>query len=339
MAEADGFSALVVEETGDGVEAAIRVLPDSALPEGDVTVAVTCSDLNYKDGMVLNGVGRLVRSYPHVPGVDFAGVVERSDSPEFAPGDPVILTGWRVGEAFWGGYATRARVRAEWLLPLPAGLTSRRAMALGTAGLTAMLAVMALEDHGLSPRSAGDVLVTGAAGGVGSVAIAVLAARGYRVVAGSGRPETAAYLRGLGAAEVVGRAELETPPSGPLAKPRWVGAIDNVGGPILSNLLSAMTPGGSCASVGLAAKSEATVSLLPFLLRGVNLLGIDSAACPRARRLAAWGRLAAEMPMDTLDAMTTAVTLAEVPEWGRRILRGQVRGRTLVEIAPDGAGR
>ena len=338
MTDREEFTAIVVDETADGVTAALRKLPVADLPPGEVTVRITHSDLNYKDGMVMNGIGRLVRAYPHVPGIDFAGTVEQSDSPNFAPGDPVILTGWRVGEAHWGGFATRARVCAEWLLPLPDGMTLRDSMALGTAGLTAMMAVMALEENGLDPNAEGDVLVTGASGGVGGIAVALLAELGYRVVAASGRADAHDYLTGLGAAEVIGREELEAAPRGPLVKTRWIGAVDTVGGQIFANLLAALTPGGSCAALGMAAGNTATVSLLPFLLRGVNVFGIDSSACPVVRRIAAWRRLDSTMPRDRLEAMTTTIGLADVPDWGRRILDGRVRGRTVIDVAKSDRG-
>jgi acrylyl-CoA reductase (NADPH) len=332
MSQDAAFRALVLDESSGKVSADVRTVDDADLPEGDVVVGVRYSDLNYKDGMILGGLGKLVRRYPHVPGVDFAGVVESSASSRFKPGDEVILTGWRVGEVHWGGYATRARVKSDWLVPMPPGMTLKQAMAIGTAGFTAMLAVMALEEHGLKPANPGDVLVTGAAGGVGSVAVALLAHLGYRVAAGTGRADQASYLEGLGASAIVSRAELEQPIKGPLGGERWSAVIDNVGGPILANALASLCYWGSCASVGLAAGVELKTTVIPFLLRGINLLGIDSATCPAERRLLAWSRLAREMPADKLDGMTRVVPLAEAPAWGARILRGEVRGRTVIDV-------
>jgi acrylyl-CoA reductase (NADPH) len=326
------FKALVLEEADGKVASSLRTLEDAALPMGDVTVAVKYSTLNYKDGMILQGLGKLVRKYPHVPGIDFAGVVEKSDSPKFKPGDEVVLTGWRVGEVHWGGFAAKARVKADWLVPLPRGLSLKQTMALGTAGFTAMLAVIALEEHGLKPGGEGEVLVTGAAGGVGSVAVALLAKLGHRVAAGTGRADTHDYLKSLGAATIVDRAELATPPKGPLGSERWSGAIDNVGGEQLGNILASLRYWGSCAAVGLAGGTTFTSSVIPFLLRGINLLGIDSNTCPMERRAKAWARLARDMPLDKLDAMTTTVGLAAVPGMAGKILQGQVRGRTVIDL-------
>jgi acrylyl-CoA reductase (NADPH) len=326
------FKALVLEESGGKVAQSLQTLDDAALPEGDVTVAVKYSTLNYKDGMILQGLGKLVRKYPHVPGIDFAGVVEKSDSSKFKPGDDVVLTGNRVGEIHWGGFAAKARVKADWLVPLPKGLSLKQSMALGTAGFTAMLAVMALEEHGLKPGGDGEVLVTGAAGGVGSVAVALLSRLGHRVAAGTGRAETHDYLKSLGAATIVDRAELATPPKGPLGSERWSGAIDNVGGEQLGNVLASLRYWGSCAAVGNAGGIKFTTTVIPFLLRGINLLGIDSNTCPMARRREAWARLAKDMPLDKLDAMTGTVGLGEVAGLGGKILQGQVRGRTVVDL-------
>jgi acrylyl-CoA reductase (NADPH) len=328
---ADTFTALVLDQAEDGVKAAIKALPASALPAGDVTVAISWSDLNYKDGMVLKGLGKLVRTYPHVPGVDFAGTVVSSDAADYKPGDKVVLTGWRVGEAHWGGYATLARVKADWLVKLPDGLSEKQAMACGTAGLSAMLAVMALEDHGLKPGD-GEVLVTGAAGGVGSVAVAVLAALGHRVAASTGRAETHDYLKELGAAVIVDRAELEAPTKGPLASERWAGAIDNVAGPTLAHVLAELRYKASCAAVGLAAGFKLDTTVVPFLLRGVNLLGIDSVHAAKPRRIEAWRRLARDLPKQKLDAITQVATLKDLPALADRILKGQVRGRTVIDV-------
>lgn len=332
MMESNGFRALVLHESEGRVSASLETLPESALPEGDVLVRVAYSTLNYKDGLILRGLGRLVRHYPHVPGVDFSGTVEASASPRFKPGDQVLLTGWRVGEGHWGGYAQKARVRAGWLTPLPAGLTLKRAMALGTAGFTAMLAILALEEHGLSPDAEGEVLVTGAAGGLGGVAVAVLSHLGYRVAASTGRPESHDYLRFLGAETIIGREEIAGPPSKPLLPERWVGCIDSVGGAPLAQVISAMRYGCSVAACGNVAGNEVPASVLPFLLRGVNLLGINSVPVPSPRREQAWERLARDLPMDRLDAMTTTAPLADLPILAERIGKGEVRGRVVIDV-------
>jgi len=325
------FRALMLHEEAGKVVPLLEQVDEAGLPPGDVTVAVDYSTLNYKDGMILQGIGRLVRHYPHIPGVDFAGTVESSDSSEFKPGDPVILTGWRVGEVQWGGYAEKARVKAEWLVHRPPGLTAAQAMAIGTAGFTAMLAVIALERHGLV-AGAGDVLVTGAAGGVGSIATALLAGLGHRVVAATGRPELRDYLMGLGAAELVERAALAAKPTRPLDSERWAGAVDAVGGTTLATVLTQLKYRASVAACGLAGGSDLPTSVIPFLLRGVNLLGIDSVMCRRPERLEAWRRLASDLPLDRLDAMTETVPLSAVAELAPKILEGAVRGRTAVDV-------
>jgi acrylyl-CoA reductase (NADPH) len=326
------FRALVVEKDETGAtSASLQDLPEDRLPAGDVTVAVEYSTLNYKDGLVLTTGGGLVRSYPHVGGVDFAGTVAASDDARHAPGDRVILTGWRVGESQWGGYATKARLKADWLVPLPAGLTTRQAMAVGTAGFTAMLAVMALEDHGLTPAK-GEVLVTGAAGGVGSVAIAILARLGYRVAAVTGRPDTEPYLRNLGAARIVPRAELAETVKRPLETETWAGCIDAVGGAMLARVLGQMKHRASVASVGLAGGAALPATVIPFLLRGVNILGIDSVLSPYDERVRAWNRIVTDLPMDRLEAMTRTVTLADLPGLAGDILKGQVQGRVVVDV-------
>ena len=326
------FRALVLHEEGGKVVPRLETVNESRLPPGEVTVAVEYSTLNYKDGMILEGQGRLVRAYPHVPGVDFAGTVLHSDSPEFRPGDPVILTGWRVGELHWGGYAERARVPASFLVRRPDGLTAKQAMAIGTAGFTAMLAVIALEKHGLAP-AAGDVLVTGAAGGVGSIAVSLLAALGYRVAASTGRPELREYLEGLGATALIDRAALAAKPVRPLDRERWAGAVDAVGGMTLATVLTQLNYRASVAACGLAGGSDLPATVIPFLLRGVNLLGIDSVMCPRAERIKAWDRLARDLPLAKLEAMTRTVPLAEVPALAPRILKGEVRGRIVIDLA------
>jgi len=326
------FRALMVSKREDGTTSAVvETLSEDRLPEGDVTVAVDYSTLNYKDGLCLGSGGGLVKTWPHVPGVDFAGIVADSRDPRYRQGDAVILTGWRVGEVQWGGYAEKARVKADWLVPLPVGLTTRQAMAVGTAGLTAMLAVMALEDHGLKPGQ-GPVLVTGAAGGVGSVATAILAHLGYEVAAVTGRPETEGYLRALGAARIVPRAHLAEVVKRPLESETWAGCVDAVGGAMLARVLGQMKHGASVAAVGLAGGSALPATVIPFLLRGVNLLGIDSVLCPYANRVRAWDRIARDLPMAKLEAMIEPAGLADLPALGAAILAGGVRGRVLVDV-------
>jgi acrylyl-CoA reductase (NADPH) len=327
------FRALVVEKDAEGkTHAAVQELGDDRLPPGEVTVAVEYSTVNYKDGLCLGSGGGLVRAWPHVPGIDFAGVVEASEDARYKPGDKVVLTGWRVGESHWGGYATKARVKADWLVPLPAGIDTRAAMAVGTAGLTAMLAVIALERHGLKPGQ-GPVLVTGAAGGVGSVAVAVLAALGHEVAAVTGRPEQGDYLRGLGAAEIVDRAEFAEVTKKPLESERWAGCVDAVAGVMLGRVLKQMKYGTSVAAIGLAGGAAIEGALItPFILRGVNLLGIDSVMRPYADRVEAWGRIATDLPMEKLDAMVETAGLGDLPEIGRAILEGRVRGRVVVDV-------
>lgn len=326
------FRALVVEKDDAGAtRASVQHLDESRLPEGDITVAVEHSTLNYKDGLCLGNGGGLVKVWPHVPGIDFAGRIEESRDPRYRPGDPVVLTGWRVGEIHWGGYAEKARVRADWLVPLPEGLTTRQVMAVGTAGLTAMLAILALEDHGLKPGQ-GPVLVTGAAGGVGSVATAILSRLGYEVAAVTGRPETESYLRSLGAARIVPRAELADLSKRPLESESWAGAIDSVGGAMLARVLGQMKYNGSVASVGLAGGAALPTSVIPFIIRGVNLLGIDSVTQPFERRQRAWARIAHDLPMDKLESMIRTVGLADLPALGQAILKGQVQGRVVVDV-------
>ncbi|MGH7015118.1 MAG: MDR family oxidoreductase [Stellaceae bacterium] len=326
------FTALLLEESAGKVTSRVASLPESDLPPGDVTVAVEYSTLNYKDGMILQGIGKLVRKYPHVPGIDFAGTVDSSTVPDWKPGDKVVLTGWRVGENSWGGYAQKARVKASQLVRLPDGISTKRAMAIGTAGFTAMLAVMALEDNGLQP-GAGEVLVTGAAGGLGSVAVAILANLGHRVAASTGRPQTHDYLKLLGASVLVDRAELAKPPARPLDSERWSGAIDSVGSTTLATVLTQLKYRAAVASCGLAGGSDLPASVIPFLLRGVRLIGIDSVMCPLPQRQAAWARLARDLPLDKLDAMTETVPLADLPKLAAAILKGGVRGRLVVKIS------
>ena len=325
------FTALLLEESAGKVSARVAALPDSDLPPGDVTVAVEYSTLNYKDGLILQGIGKLVRKYPHVPGIDFAGTVESSTSPEWKPGDKVVLTGWRVGENTWGGYAQKARVKVGQLVRLPSQLSTKRAMAIGTAGFTAMLAVMALEDNGLQP-GAGEVLVTGAAGGLGSVAVAILAKLGHQVAASTGRPATHDYLKALGASVLIDRAELAKPPARPLDSERWAGAIDSVGSTTLATVLTQLKYRAAVASCGLAGGSDLPASVIPFLLRGVRLIGIDSVMCPLPQRQVAWTRLARDLPLDKLDAMTETVGLADLSGLAPAILKGGVRGRIVVDL-------
>ena len=326
------FRALVVEKAADGGgRASVQDLALDRLPEGNVTVDIDYSTINYKDGLCLDPGRGMVRTWPHVPGIDFAGRVAQSADARYRVGDAVILTGWRVGEIRWGGFATKARVQADWLVPLPNGLSTRQAMAVGTAGLTAMLAVMALEDHGLTADQ-GEVLVTGAAGGVGSVTTAILARLGYRVAAVTGRPETEAYLRGLGAARIIPRAELAEVVKRPLEAESWAGCVDAVGGAMLARVLGQLTYGASVAAVGLAGGAMVPASVIPFLLRGVNLLGIDSVLRPYEDRVRAWDRITRELPLDKLEAMIRSAGLAEVPDLGAAILRGEVRGRVVVDV-------
>lgn len=327
------FDALMVtkdEESGK-TSAAVTQIDLDQLPTGDVTVAVEYSTVNYKDGLCIGPGGGLVRNYPHIPGIDFAGTVEASDDDRYKPGDKVVLTGWRVGEAHWGGYSQKARVRADWLVPLPKGLDTRQAMAVGTAGFTAMLAVMALEDHGLKTGH-GPVLVTGAAGGVGSVAVAILAALGHEVAGVTGRPETADYLKSLGASQIVAREEINETVKRPLEGETWAGCIDAVGGAMLARVLGQMKYGASVAAVGLAGGAGLPATVIPFLLRGVNLLGIDSVMQPYDNRLRAWERVAKDLPMAKLEDMIVPATLKDLPQLGKDILNGQVRGRVVVDV-------
>ena len=332
MSERSQFTALVLEQDEvSKVPSRIQILDNNVLPEGAVT-SVKYSALNYKDGLIIQGLGRLVRDYPHVPGIDFAGVIEQSESPEYKPGDKVVLTGWRVGEAHWGGHATRARVKSDWLVPLPEALTLKQSMSIATAGLTAMLAIMTLEEHGLTPDFEGEVLVTGAAGGVGSAAVSILSGLGYTVAAGTGRAETHKYLKNLGAAVIVDRAELQETPKGPLTSQRWAACIDTVGGQMLVNVLAALRCWGTVASVGNAGGIEFTANVLPFLLRGINLCGIDSNTCSKARRIIAWNRLANEMHFAKLDNMTNTAPLTDLPRLAGKILQGQIQGRTVIDV-------
>ncbi|UWR28597.1 acryloyl-CoA reductase [Sulfitobacter sp. W002] len=324
------FNALIVNKDDDGkTHAEVTQITEDQLPEAEVTVAVEYSTVNYKDGLCIGPGGGLVRNYPHVPGIDFAGTVETSSDARYKPGDKVVLTGWRVGEAHWGGYAQKARVKADWLVPLPEGLDTRKAMAVGTAGFTAMLAVMALEDHGIKK---GPVLVTGAAGGVGSVATAILANLGYEVAAVTGRPETEDYLKSLGASRIVARDEINETVKRPLEGETWGGCVDAVGGAMLARVLGQMEYGASVAAVGLAGGASLPATVIPFLLRGVNLLGIDSVMQPYDNRLRAWERVAKDLPMEKLEAMVQPAGLSDLPQLGADILKGQVKGRVVVDV-------
>ncbi|MFD1252616.1 putative acrylyl-CoA reductase AcuI [Devosia equisanguinis] len=324
------FRALVTTAPVDGKsQSSIETLDDARLPDGDVTVDIEWAGLNYKDGLCLTGQGGLVRSFPHVAGIDFAGTVRSSDDSRYTSGDKVVLTGWRVGETHWGGYAERARVKADWLVPLPSGLSTRDAMVIGTAGLTAMLAINRLEALGITPAS-GEILVTGAAGGVGSIAIALARRLGYSLTALSGRPQHAAMLQALGATTVLDRAEFLAQPDKPLETARYAAAIDCVGGDILGKLLRQIAYGGAVASLGNAAGIALNTNVLPFLLRGVTLAGIDSVMQPYDARIAAWSRLAGLFDFAAYDANVEEVGLAALPEKAAQILKGEVRGRVLV---------
>ena len=322
---------MVIDKAEGGQTVKLTDFDEKDLMDGDVTVRVEYSTVNYKDGLVVTGQGGLVKRYPHVPGIDFAGTVIDSAHPGHKPGDKVVLTGWRVGETQWGGFSQKASVNGDWLVALPAGLTTRQAMAIGTAGFTAMLAVMALESHGLTP-SAGELLITGAAGGVGSVAVALLAKLGFQVAASTGRADARDYLEKLGAASVIDRSPFAEPAKRPLEGERWAGCIDSVGGNTLARVLAQTRYGGSVAAVGLAGGNKLDHTVLPFILRGVNLLGIDSVMCPIPQRIQAWNRLRRDLPLDMLEAMTRVAPLSDVPEIAAQILRGQIRGRIVIDV-------
>jgi acrylyl-CoA reductase (NADPH) len=323
--------ALLLERSEDGaLRCAIQHLDDAALPAGNVVVDVHFSSLNYKDGLSISGTARIARSFPIVPGIDLAGVVRESSDARFAAGDAVILTGYGIGERHWGGYTERTRVSADWLVPLPAPLTLHQAMVIGTAGFTAMLAVMALERAGVTPRG-GDVLVSGGGGGVGGVAIALLARRGYRVVAASGRPELGEYLRELGASAVIERSVLSAPGK-PLESERWAGAIDTVGGDTLAGIIRGLAYGGAVAACGNAGGATLATTVFPFILRGVQLIGIDSVQCPAEPRRAAWRRLADDLDAAQLGRLAHEIGLAEVPAYASEIVAGRIRGRVVVDV-------
>ncbi|WP_321943204.1 acrylyl-CoA reductase (NADPH) [Paraburkholderia tropica] len=324
------FKAILIEKESETYSARIAELDDAQLPPGNVLVDVKYSTLNYKDGLAITGKGPVVRSFPMVPGIDFAGTVAQSADPRYAVGDAVVLNGWGVGEQHWGGLAQRARVKADWLIPLPAGLTPRQTMAVGTAGYTAMLCILALERHGIGP-SHGDVLVTGASGGVGSFAIALLAQRGYRVVASTGKVQEADYLRQLGAADVIDRAAF-TEPGKPLQKERWAAAIDSVAGHTLANVCASLRANGAVAACGLAQGMELPATVAPFILRGVSLLGINSVTRPFEERQEAWQALAHTLDLTTLDTITREIALAEAIPAAADLLEGRVRGRIVVDV-------
>jgi acrylyl-CoA reductase (NADPH) len=324
------FRALLIEKDDAGYRASVQRLDAAALPEGDVTVAISHSTLNYKDALAISGRSPVVRRFPLVAGIDFAGTVQASTDPRWAVGDAVLLNGWGVGESHSGGLAEKARVKGDWLIARPAALSASQCMAIGTAGYTAMLCVRALEQHGLKPGD-GEVLVTGAAGGVGSVAITLLAGLGYRVVASTGRLQEAGYLRELGAAEVIERATLSSPGK-PLAKERWAGVIDAVGSHTLANACASTRYGGAVAACGLAQGMDFPASVAPFILRGVTLYGVDSVMAPRPRREAAWTRLAQDLDLAQLDRMTSGIGLADAIAAAPRLLAGEVRGRLVVDV-------
>jgi acrylyl-CoA reductase (NADPH) len=324
------FRAVRADKTDAGQIVKFVDMDDSELMDGDVTIRVTHSTVNYKDGLTLSGKSPVIRRFPMVLGVDFAGIVESSRRSDFASGDEVVLTGHGLSETHFGGYAERARVNGDWLVKLPTGLTRAEAMAVGTAGFTAMLALMAIERHDLTP-SAGPVLVTGAAGGVGSMAVSLFADKGWRVIASTGRASEAAYLKALGAEEIIDRATLSSPGK-PLGKEQWAAGVDSVGSTTLANVLAQTRYGGAVVACGLAAGMDLPATVAPFILRGVSLLGVDSVHCPMERRLEAWRRLAVDLDRDKLATMTRTIPLAEVFEAGARILKGETRGRLVVRI-------
>ena len=324
------FRAIVTRDE-NGVTSRVEELSDDQLPDGDVTVRVEHSAINYKDGLCLTGKGRIVRNFPHVPGIDFAGTVEASRSPAFAEGDPVLLTGWRVGEVHWGGLAQRARVNADWLLRRPDGMSSRDAAAAGTAGLTAALAIREIEGRGVSPGD-GPVLVTGASGGVGSFAVAMLASRGHEVVASSGSADQAEMLRGIGASDVIARDEVSGAIQKPLEKERWAAAIDTVGGPGLGRIATQMRYGGPIAAIGLPAGSRIEIELITFFVRAVALIGIDSVLAPNPIREEAWRMIAEHVSAEAFERLSTVHPLGEAPKLGEAILRGEIAGRAVIDV-------
>lgn len=324
------MKAILVSKDDSGYQAVLTDVPESDLPEGNVIVSVQYSTINYKDGLAITDKSPVVRKFPMVPGIDFVGVVEKSSDERYQVGDQVVLNGWGVGETHWGGYAEKASVNGDWLIPLPGSFKPEQAMAIGTAGYTAMLCVMALEDHGVTPDK-GEIVVSGAAGGVGSVAISLLAKLGYSITAITGRPETAGYLRGLGASNIAARDEFSNPGK-PFAKERWAGAIDSVGSHTLANICASTRYGGTVAACGLAGGMDLPLTVMPFILRGVTLTGVDSVMAPRARRVEAWNRLAADLDLTKLETIGTEVGLGEVIEKAEQLVNGKIQGRIIVKI-------
>ena len=320
------FNAVLIDKTDDEVQARLAELDEAELPDGSVSVDVTYSSLNYKDALAITGSAPIARSYPMVAGVDLAGVVSASDDADHAPGETVVVTGYGIGERHWGGLAQRARLDGDWLVPLPDAFSPRQAMAIGTAGFTAMLCILALEDHGVE----GEILVTGANGGVGSLAVAILAKLGHHVIASTGRPQLADALRELGAAEIIDRAELSEP-GRPLGKERWAGAVETVGGQTLANVCASTRYGGTVAACGNVAGMSLPASVAPFILRAITLAGVDSVQTPRARRLEAWRRLSDDLDPSVLDSLTSEIGLTEVLDTARDVLDGRVRGRVVVD--------
>ncbi|WP_424932643.1 MDR family oxidoreductase [Amaricoccus macauensis] len=327
------FDAIMIEKSEDGQTVKMTEVGADQLPEGDVLVDVAYSTLNYKDALAITGASPVVRSFPMVPGIDYSGIVVESAHSDYKPGDRVVLNGWGVGEKHWGGLAKQARVKGDWLVPLPDGISLRQAMAIGTAGYTAMLCVDALQKHGITPES-GEVVVSGAAGGVGSVATALLAARGFEVAAVTGRMSETDYLKGLGAASIVDRAELSGK-GRPLAKERWAAGVDVAGSTVLANMLASIKYRGVVAACGLAAGMDLPATVAPFILRGVTLVGVDSVNCPKAERLEAWEGLARDLDLAKLDAMTTEIAFSDVVETAPKFLEGQIRGRIVVPVSPE----
>ena len=321
----------IVTRNDNGIVSAVEELEESQLPDGNVTVAIDYSAINYKDGLCLTGKGRIVRKFPHVPGIDFAGTIEESSDPSFKSGDEVLLTGWRVGEVHWGGLAQKARVKGDWLLKRPTGLDARNAAAAGTAGLTAALAIMEIESRGVKPDD-GPVVVTGASGGVGSFAVAMLASRGFKAVASSGSPERSDYLREIGAADVISRDEVSGEIQKPLEKERWAAVVDTVGGNGLGRIATQMRYGGPIAAIGLPAGSRIEVELITFFVRAVALIGIDSVLAPNDRRKEAWSMIAEHVSQEVFDRLTTVYPLAEAPKLGGEILRGGIAGRAVIDV-------
>jgi putative YhdH/YhfP family quinone oxidoreductase len=327
----DTFTALMLEEVEGKSRPSFKELTSADLPQGDVTVRVAYSTLNYKDGLAVTGKAKIARRLPMVCGIDLAGTVEESSAPEYKPGDKVVVTGWGLSESHWGGYTQKQRIKSDWLVPVPQEFTLKQAMAIGTAGFTSILCVMGLEHMGVKPGEH-EVIVTGAAGGVGSVAVALLAKLGYKVAASTGRPELRDYLLSLGATSIVERSALAQPSGRPLDAERWAGGVDTVGGEVLASVLRGVRYGGAVAACGLAGGANLPTSVYPFILRGVNLLGIDSVMCPKPRRLEAWRRLARDLPVAKLDAMTVVEPLSKVPQLAEEILKGQVRGRVVIDV-------